>query len=228
MAKILIVEDETELARSVADWLTLDHYTAEVVHSGGEALDRLKTFEYDLVILDINLPEISGLHILKEFRAMGRATPVLMLTGKGDIADKEAGFDAGSDDYLTKPFHGRELTARVRALLRRPLTYSGTTMKANDLVLDKNKHCAIRNGEEIILVPRELALLEFFMRYPNKVFSPEAILNRVWSNETDATVDAVTTCVKRLRKKLDVEGKPSIIRTIHGAGYKFESDKAAL
>jgi DNA-binding response OmpR family regulator len=223
MAKILIVEDDKEFAKTVSDWLALDHHSIETSFTGGDGLNRVKTYSYDLIVLDMNLPEVPGLQILKEFRNMGGSTPVLILTGQGDIADKEAGLDTGADDYLTKPFQGRELTARVRALLRRPRDFSGTSLQQANMVLDSDKHCVIRNGEEISLVPSEFALLEFFMRHPDKVFSAETLLNRVWRDDSEATTDAVTTCVKRLRKKLDQADGPSVIRTIFRVGYKLET-----
>ncbi len=225
MAKILVVDDDKELARTVSEWLSLDHHIVEAVFTGGDGLSRVKTYSYDLIVLDMNLPEVHGLRILKEFRDMGGGTPVLILTGQSDLDDKEAGLDAGADDYLTKPFQGRELTARVRAILRRPRDYSGTVLQQSDLVLDSNQHCVIRGGEEISLVPREFALLQFFMRNPNKVFSAEVLLNRVWRDDSDATTEAVTTCIKRLRKKLDLPDSPSVIRTIHGVGYKLRGDQ---
>lgn len=223
MAKILIVEDDKDLAKVVCEWLSFEHHTVEAVFTGGDGLSHVKTYSYDLIVLDMHLPEVAGLQILKEFRGMGGATPILILTGQSEIADKEAGFDAGADDYLTKPFHPRELSARVRALLRRPHHFTGTSLQQNDLVLDSDKHCVMRSGEEISLVPREFALLEFFMRHPDKIFSAETLLERVWRDDSEATTDAVTTCVKRLRKKLDQPDGPSVIRTIARVGYKLET-----
>jgi DNA-binding response OmpR family regulator len=222
VSKILVVEDDPQLCKLIRDWLALEHHNVEVVEDGKEAIERLKIYEYDLIILDWNLPNVTGIEVLKEFRNRGGNTPVLMLTGRGTISDKESGFDAGADDYLTKPFHGKELTARLRALLRRPASYVGDVLKFGNLVLDRENYRVMRNEEELRLVPKEFALLEFLMRNPNRVFAPEALLNRVWATESDATVDALTTCIKRLRKKIDIDGQQSIIRTVHGVGYKLE------
>ncbi len=222
MAKVLVVEDDVALAKMIADWLAIEHHKAELVHDGADASDRLKVYNYDLIVLDWELPGCKGVDILKEFRARGGLTPVLMLTGRGTIDDKEQGFDSGADDYLTKPFHAKELTARLRALLRRPEGYLGDALTAGDISLEHANFRVTRAGEEIRLLPKEFALLEFLMRNQNRVFAPEALLNRVWVTESEATVDALTTCIKRLRKKIDVEGKPSIIRTVHGVGYKLE------
>lgn len=222
MAKVLVIEDDVSLAKMISDWLSLEHHNTELVHDGTDAAARLKVYDYDLIVLDWELPGVMGVDILKEFRARGGLTPVLMLTGRGTIDDKEKGFDCGADDYLTKPFHAKELTARLRALLRRPEGYLGETLKVGDISLDRANFRVARGDEEIRLLPKEFALLEFLMRNQNRVFAPEALLNRVWVTESEATVDALTTCVKRLRKKIDVEGKPSIIRTVHGVGYKLE------
>lgn len=223
MAKILIVEDDLSLGKMVRDWLALDHHATELVSDGAEALSMLKVYEYDLIVLDWELPNVSGIEILKAFRAQGGLAPVLMLTGRGTIDDKESGFDSGADDYLTKPFHGKELTARIRALLRRPEGYVGDILSCGALQLDKTNYRVTRGEEEIRLLPKEFALLEFLMRNQKRVFAPEALLNRVWATESEATVDALTTCIKRLRKKIDVDGQPSIIRTVHGVGYKLEA-----
>ena len=223
MAKVLIVEDDVSLGKMIRDWLLMEHHKVEIVTDGAEAQNMLKVYEYDILILDWELPHVSGIEILKDFRGRGGTTPVLVLTGKGEIDDKETGFDAGADDYLTKPFHGKELTARLRALLRRPEGYVGDLLKFAHLTLDQQNFQVMKNGEEIRLLPKEFALLEFLMRNPNRVFAAEALLNRVWVTESEATVDALTTCIKRLRKKIDVEGQPSIIRTIHGVGYRLEA-----
>lgn len=222
MAKILVVEDDVALGKMVRDWLLMDHHNVEIISDGGEAREMLKVYDYDIIILDWELPHVSGIEILKDFRSRGGTTPILVLTGRSAIEDKETGFDSGADDYLTKPFHGKELTARLRALLRRPDNFVGDLLKFANLTLDHSNYKVMKDGEEIRLLPKEFALLEFLMRNPNRVFAPEALLNRVWVTESEATVDALTTCIKRLRKKIDVEGKQSVIRTVHGVGYKLE------
>jgi DNA-binding response OmpR family regulator len=223
VAKILLVEDDASLAKLVRNWLSIEHHVVETVDDGNEGLLRLKVSAYDLIILDWNLPGKSGVDIIKEFRATGGQTPVMMLTGKDKISDKEEGFDAGADDYLTKPFHGKELTARTKALLRRPGHIAGDVLRVGELVLERNNFSVTFHGVEVKLVPKEFALLEFLMRYPNNVFSAEALLERVWISESEATVEAVTTCIKRLRKKLEAGDSPCPITTVHGVGYKLTS-----
>lgn len=225
MAKILLVEDDMGLSRMVRDWLTFEHHLVETADNGRDGLDKLQFYQYDLVILDWELPEMTGIEICKEFRSRGGTTPVLMLTGKGTIGDKESGFEAGADDYLTKPFHMKELSMRLKALLRRGGTaLQGDTLKFRDLVLEPTSHRVTRDGKDLQLLPKEFALLEFLMRHPNQVFSAEALLSRVWASESDTTVDAVSTCIKRLRKKVDMDGQSSVIKTVHGVGYKLESE----
>jgi DNA-binding response OmpR family regulator len=225
VAKILLVEDDMGLSRMVRDWLTFEHHLVETADNGRDGLDKLQFYQYDLVILDWELPEMTGPEICKEFRSRGGTTPVLMLTGKGTINDKESGYDAGVDDYLTKPFHMKELSLRLKALLRRGGAGLQTdTLKFRDLELEPASHRVTRQGRDLALLPKEFALLEFLMRHPNQVFSAEALLSRVWASETDTTVDAVSTCIKRLRKKVDVEGQTSVIKTVHGVGYKLESE----
>ncbi|HEY9758401.1 MAG TPA: response regulator transcription factor [Oculatellaceae cyanobacterium] len=223
MAKILVVEDDKSLCNAIGDYLALDHHSAEFANDGVEAKQRLKLYGYDLIILDWELPGATGVEVLKDFRGQGGTTLVLMLTGRGAISDKEVGLDAGADDYLTKPFHAKELQARVRALLRRPQVLTGSVLKAGDITLDTSNYVVKRGDEEIRLLPKEFTLLEFMMRHPGRVFAAEALLNNVWSDESDATPGALTTCVGRLRKKIDVDGRPSLIRTVHGVGYTLES-----
>lgn len=213
------------LSRMVRDWLTFEHHLVETADNGRDGLDKLAFYQYDLVILDWELPEMTGIEICREFRSRGGTTPVLMLTGKGTINDKESGYEAGADDYLTKPFHMKELSLRLRALLRRGgATLQADQLKFRDLMLEPASHRVTREGKDLGLLPKEFALLEFFMRHPNQVFSAEALLSRVWASETDTTVDAVSTCIKRLRKKVDVDGQTSVIKTVHGVGYKLEAE----
>jgi DNA-binding response OmpR family regulator len=221
MAKILVIEDDLGLSRMVKDWLTFEHHMVETADNGKDGLEKLQYYQYDVIVMDWELPEMTGIEICKQYRSSGGKTPILMLTGKGTIVDKETGFDAGADDYLTKPFHMKELSVRLRALLRRVGgNLTGDELKYRDIVIEPANHRATRNGKDLQLLPKEFALLEFLMRHPSQVFSAEALLSRVWSSESDATIDAVSTCIKRLRKKVDVDGETSIIKTVHGVGYK--------
>lgn len=222
MAKILLVEDDPEVCEVVTDWLVDEHYTVDVVNNGAEAIERLRFDKYDVLIFDWQLPDLTGIEICKKFRSKGGNTPVLMLTGKSEITDKETGLDAGADDYLTKPFHPRELSARVRALLRRSGDLKQNVLSCGDLELDPQGFKVTKGGKEVALLPKEFALLEFFLRHPNQVFSPEALLDRVWSAESEASPDTIRVHITKLRGKIDTEGQPSNIKTIHRQGYKWE------
>lgn len=224
MAKIFLVEDDPEIVENVRDWLQeCEKHIVETAVNGRDGLEHLRFYNYDLIILDWELPSMSGLEICTEYRKRGGNTPVLFLTGKREVMNKEAGFDAGADDYLTKPFHVRELAARVRALLRRPPSvYKGSVLQCRHMELDPASAGVTSNGVAVKLNAKEYALLEFLMRHPGQLFSAEALLDRVWKSSSDATTEAITTCIKRLRKKLDVEGQPSIITTLHGLGYRLE------
>lgn len=222
MAKILLVEDDRNLAITVKDWLEFEHHLVEAVEVGTEALELAQSYQYDLIILDIELPKMNGLEVCKNYRQGGGQAPILMLTGRGSIPDKETGLDAGADDYLTKPFHLKELSARVRALLRRPGQVAGNTLKAGNLVLDTTSYKVLKDGQEIHLPRMEFALLEFLMRHQGQVFSTEALLDRVWTSDSEKSPETIRTSVKKLRSKIDTDGQPSIIRNVHGVGYKLE------
>lgn len=221
MAKILLVEDDKKLAATVQLLLEIEKHKIEMVHDGREALDHLAAFEYDLLILDWDLPGRTGVEICKEFRSRGGQTPVLMLTGKQEIDNKEEGFNCGADDYLTKPYHPKELTARVRALLRRMPGFAGDKLSWRDIEVDLTSHRVNRGGEDIALQPMEYTLVSFFVKNPGQVFSPEALLKRCWAADAEVSSDSIYTCIRRIRKKLDREGMPSIIRTVHGVGYSL-------
>jgi DNA-binding response OmpR family regulator len=144
------------------------------VHNGRDGLDRLRNCQYDIIILDWALPDTTGLEICRTYRAEQGVTPIVMLTGRGSVSDKEIGLDSGADDYLTKPFNMKELSARLRALLRRSTQQPSNVLKAGELTVDPAKYKVMKNGVDIQLLPREFALLEFFMRHPDEVFSAEA------------------------------------------------------
>jgi DNA-binding response OmpR family regulator len=223
MAKILIVEDEPDLSEPVRAYLTHEHHLVEVVGDGLEAMERLRFYKYDVIILDWMLPGMQGVDVCKNFRTNGGTTPILMLTSRKQTQDKIAGLDAGADDYITKPFDVQEISARVRALLRRPQVVNSNVLRARNLVLETSTFKVMRDEQDIQLLPKEFALLEFFMRHPNQVFSAEALLDRVWSSESEASPETIRTYIKRLRQKIDTDTQPSIISTVHGVGYKLEA-----
>ncbi|HEY9719674.1 MAG TPA: response regulator transcription factor [Trichormus sp.] len=223
MAKILLVEDEADLAMLIREWLENDVHLVEHVSSGSDALHCLLTNNYDLVILDLLLPNKTGIEVCREYRSRKGDTPILMLTAKSDIEDKEAGFVAGADDYLTKPFHLKELMARVRVLLRRPLADHESSLRVGSVVMDTVECKVTRDGEEVHLLPKEYRLLEFLMRHPNQVFSTESLFDRVWESDTMGSMDTVRGHIMRLRTKLDTAGRQSIISTVRRLGYKLNS-----
>lgn len=221
MAKILVVEDDCDLSATIKLWLNGEHYDVDVTADGRDALLALDTYHYDAVVLDWDLPSVSGLQICQKLRADGRGIRIMMLTGKARLDDKEQGLESGADDYLTKPFELRELIARLRAMLRRPEQVLNASLKHGDLVLETDSYRLLKNGEEIRLSSREYALLEFFMRNPGKVFTAEALLNRIWESASESSPATVRTFIKQLRKKIDTEGQPSVIENLHGLGYRL-------
>lgn len=225
MAKILLVEDDKLLAKTINKLLVSQNHAVDALDSGKEALEYLRSYTYDLIVLDWGLPELSGIGVCKEFRKSGGNTPILMLTGKGDILEKQEGFDAGVDDYLTKPFHIMELDMRLKALMRRTpqVIAPGDTLKFDDIEIDLTRRSVSKAGEPLKLLPREYALLVFFLKHPGGVFSSDALLDRVWQSDSDASPDSVRIHVTRLRRKLDDAGKPSLIETVHGVGYRLRS-----
>jgi DNA-binding response OmpR family regulator len=223
MAKILMVEDDKAVIATVTNWLKHEHYTLEVAEDGGEGLALLRAYKYDAVILDWQLPTMSGIEICKEIRSHGDMTPVLMLTGKRELDDKEQGLDAGADDYLTKPFHVRELSARLRALTRRATNQPENLLRVGDLTLDPIAYRVTRAGTDINLPKTEFALLEFLMRHADKVFTADALVERVWPSSSNANSETVRTYIKRLRQKIDADGRAEMIITVHGSGYTLRA-----
>jgi two-component system, OmpR family, manganese sensing response regulator len=222
MTKILVIEDDLQLAEKVTAALKFERFTVETSHDGDDALDLLKRFEYDVVILDWNLPGKTGPEICSAFRGRGGNTPILFLTGRGSLSDKETGFISGGDDYLTKPFHIRELMARVRALLRRSPTMQTSSLKVGNLELELETFRAFKDGKELKLLPKEFALLEFLMKHPNQPFGSKALLESVWESDTNASEDTIRTYMKTLRRKITFEKEECPIKTVPGYGYKLE------
>lgn len=223
MTKILIVDDDKGLANLVEQTLVHENYEVAVAFDGREAREKFFDTNCDLIILDWQLPDASGIGLLQEYRRANGHLPVLMLTGKDAVEDKETGLDSGADDYLTKPFSVKELTARVRALLRRPSDVLTNDLTAGDFVLDRKLQKVKFKGQSVKLLPKEFQLLEFLMRHPNQVFSGDELLNRVWSSESESTLEATKSTIKRLRKKIDPDG--TFIRTVHGVGFLFDTER---
>ncbi|MBX9688686.1 MAG: response regulator transcription factor [Candidatus Obscuribacterales bacterium] len=222
MAKLLVAEDNDEFLDRIVSWLKSEGHTVEFVTNGTDALENLRFYQYDAIILDWNMPGMTGLNVCTEYRSSGGVTPILMLTGKDAIQDKTQGLDAGADDYLTKPFDARELSARIRALLRRPKIVQDNVLRVKSIELNAVSREVSVSGKKVNLLPLEYALLEFLMRHPNHVYSHTDLIDRVWKSESNSTAEAVRTCVMALRKKIAIEGEASVIKTVHGLGYKLE------
>lgn len=225
MANILVVEDERDIAELIADWLRRQHHCVDLVGSGENAIALLGSNlqQYAVLILDVMLPRLTGIELCDWFRTNNGTAPVLMLTAKDAIEDKEKAFALGADDYLTKPFQLRELTIRVEALLRRSSMQPSTSpLRIGDLVLDSESHILSRGQKQIHLSPTEFRLIELLVRNPKRTFSAEEILRRAWEPGSDAMNETVRGHINRLRRKLDIPGKPSVIRNVYGFGYKLE------
>jgi DNA-binding response OmpR family regulator len=225
---VLVVEDEPHIRDLVALHLGLEGWTADVVGDGLEALERLRQNGYDLVILDIMLPGLDGLTLLKALRRESRNTdvPVLLLTARREESDKVLGLESGADDYLAKPFGVRELMARARALMRRPRATadpaaSGKPAVVRDLEVDPARRRATVGGREVELTSHEFDLLYLLASHPGVVFSREALLARIWKGDTFVTDRSVDALVKRVRKKIEPDqSAPNYVLTVWGTGYK--------
>lgn len=224
MAKILLVEDDADLTEVLRFTLSNKGHSVKTLSGGKDALLLLRAYKYDLIILDWMMPDVSGIDVLKGFRENGGKTPVLMLTAKTTVDDKEKALDLGADDYLTKPFHSRELLARVRALLRRPQSMAQTILKAGTLELDPVSCTVLKDGKQLKLRPKVYSMLEFFMRHPNQVFSAEAIMERVWMDDASASPDTVRTHIKLLRRSIDsaASDEESLIQNVRNRGYLMQ------
>ena len=217
--KILVVEDEKKVASFIKRGLEEDNYQVSVTHDGVEGLKLALEEDFSLVILDVMLPKKDGLTVIKELRAAGRHVPVLMLTARDTTEDIVSGLDAGSDDYLTKPFAFAELLARVRALLRRGEQDRGAEILFADLRLDPVAHKVWRGGMEIDLTAKEYGLLEYMMRNPNTVLSRAMIAEHVWDYAFDSFTNIIDVYVNYLRKKVDKDYPVKLIHTVRGQGY---------
>lgn len=221
MAKVLIADDDIGLIESLIDLFVFDDYHVDVAHDGSEADHFLDLYDYDLIILDWKMPKRSGVEVCRRFRAAGGCTPILILSANSSIDEKEAGLEAGADDYLSKPFHIRELRVRMKALRRRG-GLGLDKLVSNNIEVETGPHRVAKDNVEIKLQPLEFNLLEFFMRNPNRVFSPEELLSRVWDSQAVVSTQAIYTAIKRLRSKIETAGQAQVLVNIHGSGYMFK------
>jgi DNA-binding response OmpR family regulator len=216
--RILIVEDEKKVASFIKKGLQQEGYAADAIHDGGDALQYLEAIDYDLVILDLMLPTKSGLQILPEIRLKRPKLPILVLTAKGAVDDKVAGLDAGADDYLIKPFAFAELSARIRALLRRG-AQENPKLRVADLEMDTASRQVWRSGQRIDLKLKEYALLEFLLRNVHRPVTRTMIVEHVWDIHFDSVSNVVDVHINSLRNKIDKGFDRPLIRTVRGVGY---------
>lgn len=221
MAKILLVEDDLELAEVLKHTLDNRGFTVQTAKNGGEALDLLRVNKYDLIVLDWMMPGLSGIDVCRRLRSAGNQTPILMLTARTSDDDTTLGLDAGADDYLTKPFENKVLAARLRALLRRPPLCSEPVLRVRDLSWDPATGKVTRSEQEVHLRPMVAKLFEFLLRHPGQFFTGEALLERVWHDDSLASLDTVRAHIRLLRRSLDVPGEPSIVETERNRGYRL-------
>ncbi|GLQ92856.1 response regulator transcription factor [Dyella acidisoli] len=220
MPHVLVIEDDEVTAREIALELAAHGISADRVHSGNEGLKAAQEPHYDAITLDLMLPGMDGLSLVKQLRERGISTPVLMISALGDVDERVRGLRAGGDDYLTKPFAPDEMAARIEVLLRRQQP-AQTKLRAGDLELDLITHIARRGGRELSLLPTEYRLLEFLMRYPGQVLTRAMIFESVWGLRFDPGTNLIDVHIARLRRKVDAEGEPSLIRTVRGSGYRL-------
>ena len=221
--RILVIEDEQRLARYIKKGLEEHHFAVDVAFDGEQGIFCADVNEYDVLILDLLLPKKEGMTVLQELRQKGSQVPVLILTARDAVTDKVAGFDAGADDYLTKPFSFLELLARVRALLRRGKVEPQAKLQMGDLVMDLTAHRASRAGKVLQLTSKEFALLEFFLRNPGRVLTRTVIAEHVWDYGFENTLsNVIDVFVNRLRSKIDRDFTPKLLHTVKGVGYVLQ------
>jgi two-component system copper resistance phosphate regulon response regulator CusR len=217
--RILVVEDESGLANSLVAGLKEECYAVDRAGDGEEAEFLAETNDYDLVVLDLMIPKIDGFQVCRHVRESKVNTPILMLTALDSVADKVKGLDCGADDYLTKPFSFEEFLARVRALLRRgPLTVT-SALEYKDVRMDLIAHTITREGKRVDLTGKEYALLEFFLRNPERIISRSQLAEHVWDQYFDPLSNVIDVSISHLRKKIEADGKPRLVHSVRGMGY---------
>lgn len=220
--RILIIEDEQSLCQSIADGLRMDGYEADVCHDGYEALELCTTEVYDLILLDLNLPGLDGLEILKQFRKENTSTPVLILSARGQIHDKVLGLDLGANDYLTKPFHFEELEARVRSLTRRRFIQEEVCLTCGSISFNTKTRIACAQGQPLTLTRKETGLLEYLLLHQGRPISQEELMEHIWDSSVNGFSNSIRVHVSSLRKKLRTALGYDPIQNKVGQGYEIK------
>ena len=227
MTKIFVAEDELNMRKGLQDNLEFEGYEVKCAEDGEEALEQIKKDDYDLIILDVMMPKMSGFDVCKAARKIGIETPIILLTAKGEEIDRVLGLELGADDYVTKPFSLRELLARIKAILRRSenkISSTGVLEKIGNLNVNFTAYTANSNGKEVSLSHKEFEILSYLWKKRNTVVSRDDLLNEVWGYEESPTTRTVDNFILKLRQKIEKDSNnPKIILTVHGVGYKLIS-----
>ncbi len=221
--RILVVEDEKHLADIIKRGLREQGYAVDIAYDGDQGQYMAETTPYDLILLDILLPKKTGLQVCGELRAKKATTPIIILTARDKVGDRVQGLDCGADDYLTKPFAFPELLARIRALLRRDMTDKSPKMSVGTLVMDPVTRQVTQGDKVISLTSKEFTLLEYFMRHPNMLLTRTMLEQHAWDYEFDGESNLIDVYIRRIRNKIDIKGRESLIETTRGAGYRMVS-----
>lgn len=221
MAKLLVADDDDSLVSMLVMNIKQEGYTVDVAYNFSSAVEILGDTSFDLLILDVDLPDGSGFDLCAKYRKMSGRGSVLMLTGHHEIEAKEKAFGCGADDYLTKPFDFRELSVRIKALLRRSPLVASNVISLGRVRVDLANRAVSREGQAVHLNRLDFNLLEFFLKHPNTVLAQERILNSVWSSYTESGTEALRASIKRVRKEIDTPDQSSLIETVYGVGYKL-------
>lgn len=219
--RVLVVDDESKVISLLRKALQRDGYAVDIATTGDQALHKASSFDYDVILLDVMIPAPDGIEVCRRLRAKERWTPILLLSAMSETESRVAGLDAGADDYLTKPFAMTELTARIRALIRRQAEERPAVLHVGDICLDPATRDVTIKDQPVTLTPREFAMLELFLRNPDRVLSRSFILNHVWDYNFDAASNVVDVYVRYLRKKIDNSTSESYIESIRGVGYRL-------
>lgn len=220
--RLLLAEDEHELSNALVTVLKHNNYSVDAVYNGQDALDYLETGNYDGAILDIMMPKMDGLTVLKTIRLHGNPVPVLLLTAKSEIDDRVMGLDCGADDYLTKPFSMKELLARIRAMTRRKTDTTDSVLRFGDIELDRSTYQLSRKTDSIRLANKEYQMLEMLMINPGQIISTEQFMDKIWGYDSDAELNVVWVYISYLRKKLSSLDSTIQIKATRGLGYSLE------